>query len=1611
MGSAKKPWRYYYVLTFPLSTRMAKDKLASIVELTETMERREEEYVRRVVARNEQPRPRAPPSPLVAYIASCLRWLSGVMMALGLVLFMAIYVLHWSAMSEQIQPMAITVAYGVAVFVMVFNGLLFVCVSQQHTRVLYVLAFLLALTLTGIAFMLDQLKSIRVTQYALSDALRHSRRQFTPQLADLVLNGGDLPSLWHRFFADGPAWFLLWLEQRCSSTERSDDVDGNDFFTPFWKGNVKTCAETCLSTHLWLEGIVQGVLTTFFVVQSAQLVLLGLFLWSHDSDVDDSVQRNVAASKNRRPKRRRRQDRRAQQPTDASTWSIFSIVKISIFGLFLSGTTLVVVGGTLLNSCDFDDTTSWILMGVTAFGVIQLVVALLASLEWRTQLVQSFLLASLALESYVNGSLEALIADLAIGPLSSTGSSSSMVGLRDAYDSVFMQTCQPVKRWRLHVCVDMSTAPTPHGHKMLQLFDSPVCQTEFTSLLLATAQHSLTLISWMMLAQAIVLLWFLLPHIQARFKSALAVCCCVSDISVSPSVSMKSLAEQKAGDSSTSTSTSWRQPSLAFEEAQRLYLETLKCADTTRRLAEAAAFETEWMKMTGRKTTETSSGAVMFVTQFEAITRTLILRRLTERCKLDVSLSISAHGRWLVVKIFASDNLLMTTLCHESTYKLQVADAVDPGRAFWQDMREVKADNKVLDPHTIHQKFKLLLQRGAVAQKEAERVPSESLASVSARAHALMRIHRASKDALRCRNTHLPFVAYTPQTHLQYLYKKYPNQLDMEGVTRRSAVLRTIDCLRLTRRILDTEFDLDHMRHQNILVDFTSLHSASRLDVTSRDTLLSSWVAFWRPQYLPGEFEPETHWFLNQLGRLSPFRQPLRDVRDYFGECIAFYFSWLAFYNQLLLLPTVAVVILLAAHLLDMSPLSTLAAFYRSSHSAKTPFQPPAFVMRKSSMAFGLSIVLWGFIFAKLWSRRSVWYQLEWGMTDMELEMTDRANFRGETRRNPITQQLEIHFPGHKRLRRQVTSVLVILGVSVAHLILSTLLLLSQGVLAQWIGLRGGVTLSLVGLSLMIQWNGDHISMLSHYLSEWENYQNEPAFQQSVIFKVLALQIANTYAPLWIIAFGFWSFGDIGRSIPLLDSVTRAFRDRVESHTDAVIELQLVLWLIFLTRIASHMTAMIQGVLRESQRSEVSTERSVPSLHVETELALGIYRGSYEDYTEIVMQIGLIVMFSSIFPLAPVLAFVECALELRLDALDLCLFLRRPNPDVADGIGPWSTAVDVLLQLGLLVNLALLYFMASNYSSWSLVRRLGAYLGCVVLGWLVTQLLYAMVPSSSDSVREAQARNAFLIDRYFGSDRQSNYSDEAGGSDTKRDAVAAMTAEYEAAMNVEETSADTTHEVQPEHYRERLMLLHRLNVALRRQGETADLADLELSVQHDTDAEKEEHVEDQDESSEEEEQMIVGYIRRPLAPPEPVVEDVPKVTEPVLPAAESATTPLPSAPLSPPSPPPAPYHRATLSGMEAIQVASQRDRFDFAQGAEWRDSESPKVKSPPTRRRFSLFSRKKQASSESLEAAQASSAATTPVVQLSGLDAVHEATRRDHFDFSADPWREGGATL
>ena len=100
---------------------------------------------------------------------------------------------------------------------------------------------------------------------------------------------------------------------------------------------------------------------------------------------------------------------------------------------------------------------------------------------------------------------------------------------------------------------------------------------------------------------------------------------------------------------------------------------------------------------------------------------------------------------------------------------------------------------------------------------------------------------------------------------------------------------------------------------------------------------------------------------------------------------------------------------------------------------------------------------------------------------------------------------------------------------------------------------------------------------------------------------------------------------------------------------------------------------------------------------VRSEVSLPEY-DTFDDYSEMVTQFGYVALWSTIWPLAPLMSLLNNYIETRSDAFKIAVHVRRPIPVRTDTIGPWLESLSFLAWLSALTNSALVYMFRTPFN-------------------------------------------------------------------------------------------------------------------------------------------------------------------------------------------------------------------------------------------------------------------------------------------------------------------------
>ncbi|XP_076908450.1 anoctamin-like protein At1g73020 isoform X2 [Bidens hawaiensis] len=134
--------------------------------------------------------------------------------------------------------------------------------------------------------------------------------------------------------------------------------------------------------------------------------------------------------------------------------------------------------------------------------------------------------------------------------------------------------------------------------------------------------------------------------------------------------------------------------------------------------------------------------------------------------------------------------------------------------------------------------------------------------------------------------------------------------------------------------------------------------------------------------------------------------------------------------------------------------------------------------------------------------------------------------------------------------------------------------------------------------------------------------------------------------------------------------------------------------------------------------------------------------GLFDEFLELALQFGMIMMFACAFPSAFAFAALSSVTQIRANALKLLAMYRRPAPRVAATIGAWLNIFQFLIVVSICTNCMLLVCLYDKEGKWNISPGLAAILIVEHVLLLIKFGFSKIVPEEPDWVKANRLQNA-----------------------------------------------------------------------------------------------------------------------------------------------------------------------------------------------------------------------------------------------------------------------------
>ena len=544
-----------------------------------------------------------------------------------------------------------------------------------------------------------------------------------------------------------------------------------------------------------------------------------------------------------------------------------------------------------------------------------------------------------------------------------------------------------------------------------------------------------------------------------------------------------------------------------------------------------------------------------------------------------------------------------------------------------------------------------------------------------------------------------PYAPYVAEPRFEPLFRRWTT--DLPNGSKHVSVFRAVDRIRLVNSIIARNINLEALQFAKLLCvgGFFALHDMTEI----------SWF--------------REKWALNKCLR----KQPLRRIRNYFGEKVALYFAWLEFYTRSLRFPG----------------LLGLAVFMYEMLAGE--LSPPAVI------TFSIFVCVWSTAFDQMWRRKNAFLNMWWGTIGFKQAERERPQFVGQVRYNPIDDHKEMFHPSVKKLRKRMLVASMVVFVTISIAVSATVACLAlKAFMVEHKVLGGKRDAQAAGVANAVQIGvlNSLYRVLATKLTVWENHRTDSEHENQLIIKTFLFRFFNSYASFFYIGF----FKQPLEAAGCLDQ-------------DCMGELRLQLASIFIAQLIAGNAAelgvpylkyrlRLRADAKNLKASELAAATVGDGVEFETPELESKYepygdREAFDDNAEMVVQFGFVTLFVVAFPLAPFLAWGSNVLEQHIDAYKLCFDHKRPVPKQAESIGMWQSFLTLISRISVVTNIALIFFTTDIFAGWSKSSRWLMFMAAEHALLALKAVIEDVVPDTPLQIEMVSARHEHTVKRVF----------------------------------------------------------------------------------------------------------------------------------------------------------------------------------------------------------------------------------------------------------------------
>lgn len=468
---------------------------------------------------------------------------------------------------------------------------------------------------------------------------------------------------------------------------------------------------------------------------------------------------------------------------------------------------------------------------------------------------------------------------------------------------------------------------------------------------------------------------------------------------------------------------------------------------------------------------------------------------------------------------------------------------------------------------------------------------------------------------------------------------------------------------------------------------------------------------------------------LEMIGPVDSFDK----IRNYYGEQVGLYFRFVTHIGKWCI------------------PLALLGLACQAYIIATLQVESPVVAV------YAAVVIIWSNTVTEVWKRVEQDCAFRWGMEGFESHEENRYQFDKKN-----SDAVEGFDPVTGLLGKEVNTTKYALKSTFSYIIIIFIMGLVVYTTITIYAIKGYLQLEFQDMGIPSQFSATCASVLNTVqimlfkylyqfvvsaLNDFENHRTQTEYEDSMITKLTLFSFFNSYISFFYIAF-------VAGYIPVVanDDSQGTTQCGLTGCMAMLSENLLIVLLTSLT--ADKFTEFVLPLLSMDRIMRVlkcecctkpPAESRIDQLKNIYSRPVYNFQGRLTDYTTLFVLFGYLVMFSPALPIASLFVAVSLAFESRGDLMKLFRQYRRVIPQMAEDIGAWQGAFEIITWVGVVSNSGLIVFTMGMFNYYSFEWQMWIF---IFMQWT----MFSLISLGSHLINDTPLKIQVQRDRrdYFG---------------------------------------------------------------------------------------------------------------------------------------------------------------------------------------------------------------------------------------------------------------------